>query len=200
MSGVKNRRLTYEIDASRSVWRLQAGDMDIPALAGEHCTIQGMYVFNSDDARASWIQLWSANGWEHHFSNAPIEKDGSQPPGIRFLSWRFREIGQQEYWVPGALTIGDLTMIASLHVTGPGQETADARGNFRADATATTKIDASRVLLAFDEAQETENLTPGAQVTLNFQIELVRRMPAERGSAAHDNREGLRLSLSNGHS
>jgi len=157
MLGFMTSPRIYQIDPSRSTWRLHVGDTEIRNVAGELRELNGNLVFNAEDASASRLDLWTATAAGRLWR-------------IRFLSWRFREVGRREYWVPGALTIGDLTKVVSLRVRGPTPETTDAHGNLRAGATALTVL---------DPTQAVSDPAPGMLVTLRFEIELVRRMPAE---------------------
>jgi polyisoprenoid-binding protein YceI len=171
---------TYEIDSSRSTWNLHVGGADV---GGELRELSGTLVFDFEDVSACSIHLVSAiSGIGLENTNVLKENghsfDTSNWCGIRFVSWRFREIGQRDYWVPGALRIGDLAKVESLRLRGPTPEIADANGSLRAAATAVAKIEASRIRLALDQMQQTIDPAPGAEATLCFQIELVRRMPA----------------------
>ena len=171
---------TYEIDSSRSTGKLRVGDTDV---GGEFRELRGNLVFDLEDVSACSIHLFSAIariGLEN--TNVRNENGDSSDTldwrRIHFVSWRFREIGRRDYWVPGALRIGDLAKVESLRFRGPTPEIADAHGRLRAAATAVAKIEASRIRLALD-AQQAGDPAAGAEATLRFQIELVRRMPAE---------------------
>ena len=166
---------TYEIDSSRSSWKLHVGDAEV---GGELRELSGNLVFDSEDVNACSIHLWSAIAGNGDSSGT------SNECGIRFVSWRFREIGYRDYWVPGALRIGDLAQVESLRLRGPSAEIADTHGSLRAAATAVAKIGTSRIPLAMDPMQQTRDHAPRAEAILCFQIELVCRMPAESKSVA----------------
>jgi polyisoprenoid-binding protein YceI len=109
----------YEIDPSHTTWELHVDNTEIPNVGAELREVNGSLVFNSEDVNACRIYLWTATtaiGLENkHVENVDYSH-ATSPWGIRFVSWRFREVGEREYWVPGALIIGGLTSVASLNV------------------------------------------------------------------------------------
>src|SRR5262245_9319970 len=126
----------YEIDPDGSSWSVYSDNSETPENDNELRALYGNLIFNSEDANACRIRLWNT-------ADAASLSNGhtSGRWRIRFISWRFRELNQRKYWVPGALTFCDLTTLASLRFSGPTSETVDGQGNLRAAATAELTLD-----------------------------------------------------------
>jgi hypothetical protein len=177
-------RFVYDIDRSRSTWRLCVDGKEALDYAARE--LAGDFTFNPAEATACRIQLHTAVTSRTADDRVPenqCENLGSSNSNgalkIRFLSWRFRELGRRKYWVAGALTLGDLTRVASLRIDGPSPEITDRNGHVRAGAAATVTIDESLDRLVLDYFK-----TSATPLTLSFQIELVRRFPEKRKAAA----------------
>jgi len=177
----------YEIDSSRSTWRLRVGDEVFPDVRGEISELNGYLTFDAEELSACRVDLGVATaiiGLEQISTKLRAENGDSSHTfnqrGVHFTSWRFREIGHREYWVPGALTIGHMSKLESLRLYGPTPEVTDANGNLRAGATAIAKIDISPIRLALQRTEQMTHMASTGEATLTVQIELVRRTPAEK--------------------
>ena len=177
-------RFVYDIDCSRSTWRLCLDGVQPPDRAYALHELAGDFVFKPGDLDVCRIQLRTAivaRGAKSEVLKTEAENVANSSSNgaraIRFLSWRFREIGPRKYWVAGALTIGDLSTVASLRIDGPTPEISDRNGYVRAGAIAATRIEGSPIRLALDQSTYSKTSTPARLLTLTFQIELVRRLP-----------------------
>jgi polyisoprenoid-binding protein YceI len=96
-------------------------------------------------------------------------------PTMTFVSKKILNQGAGNLKLIGDLTIHGITKEVTLDVEGPSEAIKDPWGNMRRGATATTKINRKDFGLTWNKVMETGGLVVGDEITINLDIELVRK-------------------------
>ena len=103
--------------------------------------------------------------------------DVAHYPSITFRSRRVELAGEGKHRIVGDLTIRGVTKEVVLDVEGPTPEIRDARGNFRAGASATTTVGHKDFGVNWNRALDSGGVVVRDQVRITIDVELVRRAP-----------------------
>jgi polyisoprenoid-binding protein YceI len=102
---------------------------------------------------------------------SPDFLDVARYPTITFVSKKIEQAGPGHFKVTGDLTLHGVTREVSLDVEGPTPEIKDPRGNTRAGAEATTKINRKDFGLVWNQVLETGGVAVGDEVTITIDVE-----------------------------
>ena len=101
--------------------------------------------------------------------------DVAKFPTMTFKSKKIEKAGDGRYKVTGDLTLHGVTREVVLDVEGPTPPMTDPRGNVRAGAQATAKIDRRDFGIVWNKALEGGGLTVGNEVTITIDVEGVKK-------------------------
>ena len=102
---------------------------------------------------------------------SPDFLDVARYPTITFVSKRIEQADPGHFKVTGDLTLHGVTREVSLDVEGPTPEIKDPRGNTRAGAQATTKINRKDFGVVWNQVLETGGVAVGDEVTITIDVE-----------------------------
>jgi len=174
--------VTYDIDPTHSAAHFSVRHMMITNVRGEFTKVSGTVTHDSDNPGASKIDVTIDVASLHtrddqrdgHLKSAEF-LDAADFPTINFASTSVKPDGHDEYLVKGNLTIHGVTREVDLHVEGPTPEVKDPWGNYKAGATATTKISRKDFGLVWNVTLETGGVLVGEEVKIDIEVELTRR-------------------------
>jgi polyisoprenoid-binding protein YceI len=96
-------------------------------------------------------------------------------PTMTFASRKVEKIGADNLKVTGDLTIHGITREVVLDVEGPSAAIKDPWGGMRRGASAATKINRKDFGLIWNKVLETGGVVVGEDVTINLEVELVKK-------------------------
>jgi len=101
--------------------------------------------------------------------------DVTKYPAMTFVSKKVVSSGKDTLKVTGDLTLHGVTKEVVLAVEGPSKESKDPWGNIRRGATATTTINRKDFGLNWNKALETGGVLVGEEITINLEVELIKK-------------------------
>ena len=101
--------------------------------------------------------------------------DVANYPTMTFKSKTIEKAGDGRYKVTGDLALHGVTREVVLDVEGPTPPMTDPRGNVRAGAQATAKIDRRDFVIVWNKALEGGGLTVGNEVSITIDVEGVKK-------------------------
>jgi len=171
---------TYTLDPAHSSAHFSVRHMMISNVRGEFTKVTGTVIFNPENLAASSVEAAIDASSIHtrddqrdtHLKSADF-LDAEHYPEIRFKSTRIEQSGNG-YIVHGNLTIRGVTREVSLKVEDVTAEGKDPWGNYRAGATAATKIKRKDFGLEWNMVLETGGIMVGDEVSITIDAEMVR--------------------------
>lgn len=140
--------------------------MGVEHVVGEFSGLSGSFVFDPEDANACRLELRIAAR-----QNKSL---------LQFTSWRFRRLGPREHWVAGPLSLGKVTQIAALRLTGPSAEETERH----VVATAQSKVPPSWMGQVARRVGALKKDPPDGEVKLGLDLKMVLRSVVESKRAA----------------
>jgi len=101
--------------------------------------------------------------------------DVAKYPTMTFVSKKVAKAGNDKLKVTGDLTLHGVTRQVVLDVDPLSKESKDPWGNIRRGTTATTKIDRKDFGLTWNKGLETGGVLVGEEITINLEIEMIRK-------------------------
>ena len=102
---------------------------------------------------------------------SPDFLDVAKCPTITFVSKKIEQGAAGHFKVTGDLTLHGVTREVSIDVEGPSPEIKDPRGNIRAGAQATTRINRKDFGLTWNQVLEAGGVAVGDEVTITIDVE-----------------------------
>ena len=180
---------TWDIDPAHSAAQFNVRHMMVSNVKGEFGKTTG--TVNLDDKEISHstaqatIDTTTINTREPNRDKdlkSPNFFDVEKYPTITFKSTSFKKVGPEKYKVAGDLTIHGVTKPVVLDVEAPEAMSKDPKGNERRGATATTTINRKDFGLTWNKPLEAGGVMVGDQVTINIDLELVKKAAAEKSA------------------
>ncbi|MBF0458449.1 MAG: YceI family protein [Nitrospirae bacterium] len=101
--------------------------------------------------------------------------DVTKYPNMTFVSKKVIPEGKDHMKVIGDLTIKGITKEVTLKVDGPSAPVKDPSGNIRRGASATAKVNRKDFGLTWNKALETGGVLVGDEVTINLEVEMIKK-------------------------
>jgi len=101
--------------------------------------------------------------------------DVAKYPTMTFVSKKVAKAGNNKLNVTGDLTLHGVTRQVVLDVEPLSKESKDPWGNIRRGTTATTKIDRKDFGLTWNKGLETGGVLVGDEITINLEIEMIKK-------------------------
>ena len=173
---------TYQIDPSHSNASFSIKHMMIAKVHGGFEKISGKVVYDPADISKSSIEIAieaaSINTREPQRDThlkSPDFFDVEKYPTITFKSTRV-EGSAGDLRVIGDLTIHGVTKLVTLTVEGPSEEMKDPWGNLKIGASGSTKIKRKDFGLTWNAALEAGGFMVGDDVSITFDVQLVKQV------------------------
>jgi len=173
---------TWDIDPAHSAAQFNVRHMMVSNVKGEFGKMTGSVNLDEKEIGHSTAQATidttTINTREPNRDKdlkSPNFFDVEKYPTITFKSTSFKKVGPEKYKVAGDLTIHGVTKPVVLDVEAPEATTKDPKGNERRGATATTTINRKDFGLTWNKPLETGGVMVGDQVTINIDLELVKK-------------------------
>jgi len=173
---------TWDIDPAHSAAQFNVRHMMVSNVKGEFGKMTGSVNLDEKEIGHSTAQATidttTINSREPNRDKdlkSPNFFDVEKYPTITFKSTSFKKVGPEKYKVAGDLTIHGVTKPVVLDVEAPEATTKDPKGNERRGATATTTINRKDFGLTWNKPLETGGVMVGDQVTINIDLELVKK-------------------------
>jgi polyisoprenoid-binding protein YceI len=173
---------TWDVDPAHSAAQFNVRHMMVSNVKGEFGKMTGTVTLDdkeiSHSTAQATIDTTTINTREPNRDKdlkSPNFFDVEKYPTITFKSTSFKKVGPEKYKVAGDLTIHGVTKPVVLDVEAPEATTKDPKGNERRGATATTTINRKDFGLTWNKPLETGGVMVGDQVTINIDLELVKK-------------------------
>jgi polyisoprenoid-binding protein YceI len=173
---------TWDIDPAHSAAQFNVRHMMVSNVKGEFGKMSGSVNLDekeiSHSTAQATIDTTTINTREPNRDKdlkSPNFFDVEKYPTITFKSTSFKKVGPEKYKIAGDLTIHGVTKPVVLDVEAPEATTKDPKGNERRGATATTTINRKDFGLTWNKPLETGGVMVGDQVTINIDLELVKK-------------------------
>ncbi len=172
---------TWSIDPDHSNIGFKVKHLMVSNVKGEFTTYTGTVEMDEKDITKSKIDVTIETASidtgvakrDNHLRSADFF-DSAKYPTMRFVSKDIKKAGTN-LSVVGDLSLHGITREVVLEVEGPTEAVKDPWGNIRRGASATSKINRKDFGLTWNAAIETGGVVVGDEVTINLDIELVRK-------------------------
>jgi len=101
--------------------------------------------------------------------------DVAKYPTMTFVSNKFTRIGANKFKMTGDLTIHGITREVALDMDGLESVVKDPWGNMRRGVTLATKINRKDFGLTYNKVLETGGVVVGDEVTINIEVEMIKK-------------------------
>ena len=172
----------WEIDPVHSNVQFSIRHMMVSNVRGEFPKLTGTVRADDQDVTRSQVEATidaasidtdEAKRDEH--LRSPDFLDVAKYPTMAFKSKKIEKAGEGRYKVTGDLTLHGVTREVVLDVEGPTPTVKDPRGNVRAGATATTKINRRDFGITWSKSLDGGGLVVGDEVAVTIDVEGVKK-------------------------
>ena len=172
----------WEIDPAHSSVQFSVRHMMVSNVRGAFTKVAGSVHGDENDPThatveatidTSSIDTREAKRDEH--LRSPDFFDVAKYPTITFKSKRIEKAGEGRYKMTGDLTLHGVTREVVLDVEGPTPTVKDPRGNVRAGASATTKINRRDFGITWSKALDGGGVVVGDEVLVTIDVEGVKK-------------------------
>jgi polyisoprenoid-binding protein YceI len=173
---------TWNIDPDHSSVGFQVRHLMVSNVKGTFEKYSGVLNLDDKEITRSTVQATidaksintNVQKRDEHLRSADFF-DVEKYPSMTFVSKKITRAGKDRLKIAGDLTLHGVTRPVVLDVVGLSKESKDPWGNLRRGATATTKINRKDFGLTWNTALETGGVAVGEEVTVNLEIELIRK-------------------------
>jgi polyisoprenoid-binding protein YceI len=181
----------WDIDSSHSAAHFSVKHMMVANVRGEFGKVTGAVNLDDKDITKSTvtatIDATTINTREpkrdEHLKSADFFEVAKYPT-INFKSKSVKQEAPGKLKVVGDLTMHGVTKEVTLDVETPNTEAKDPWGNVRRGATATTKLNRKDFGLNWNKALETGGVLVGDDVSVQLDIELIKKAEAPAAAKA----------------
>jgi polyisoprenoid-binding protein YceI len=173
---------TWDVDSAHSAAGFSVRHMMVSNVKGAFGDVKGAVNLDDKDITKSTVEatidvstISTGNAKRDEHLKAPDFFDVAKYPTITFKSTKVAKAGQGKLKVTGDLTMHGITKPVVLEVEGPSKEAKDPWGNTRTGVAATTKLNRKDFGLTYNQALETGGVAVGEEVTVNLELELVKK-------------------------
>jgi polyisoprenoid-binding protein YceI len=181
---------TWEIDPVHSGAHFTIRHLMVSNVRGEFRKVTGTVNLDEKDISKSRVEAvidaTTIDTHEERRDNhlkSPDFFDVAKYPTITFKSKAVTKQGEGKFKVLGDLTMHGVTKEATLEVEGLNSQIKDQRGNLKAGASATTKLNRRDFGLTWNRALEAGGVTVGDEVGITIDVELIKKMAQESSTA-----------------
>jgi len=172
----------WDIDPAHTSVQFSIRHMMISNVRGEFTKVAGtVRGYQADPSRAkveATIDTVSLDTREakrdEHLKSADFF-DVAKYPTMTFTSKKIEQVGERRYKVTGDLTLHGVTREVVLDVDGPSAPMTDPRGNLRAGAEATAKINRQDFGIKWSKALDGGGVMVGDEVAITIDVEGVKK-------------------------
>ena len=186
---------TWEIDPSHSAAHFSVRHMMIATVRGEFHKLAGTVMFDEKEPSKSTVDATIEattidTGHEKRDSDLRGAEffDVAKYPTITFKSKSVTRQAEGRFKVTGDLTMRGVTKPVILDVEGFTAQVKDQRGNIKAGASATTKINRSEFGLTWNRVIETGGVAVSDEVAIVIDLELVKKGPPAAAASGGSSR------------
>jgi len=173
---------TYAIDPDHSSIQFKVRHLMVSNVKGVFGKVSGTIDLNEQDITKSRTSVsietssidTGVTKRDEHLRSADFF-DVAKYPQMTFSTRKVHRTGANTLAITGDLTIHGITREVVLDVEGPTAEVKDPWGNFRRGASATTRINRKDFGLTWNKALETGGVVVGDEVTINLEIEMIKK-------------------------
>lgn len=180
----------FDIDASHSRVSFSVRHMMVSNTRGQFGKFTGQVFLDEKDPKASNVSVEidtasidTADAKRDEHLKSPDFFDVKKFPKMSFKSTSVERSGAG-WKVVGDLTIKDVKKPVTLTVDPIVKETKDPWGMVRRGTHAQTKIDRKEFGLSWNKALETGGVAVGDEITIDLDVELVKKVEKDAGAAA----------------
>ncbi|HET9481147.1 MAG TPA: YceI family protein [Candidatus Polarisedimenticolia bacterium] len=171
----------WEIDPGHSSAGFKVRHLMVSNVAGAFNKVSGSVVIDEADVTRSTVEatidsssIDTANADRDAHLKSPDFFDVEKHPTITFKSKRVEKAGEGRLKVTGDLTLRGVTKEVILEVEGPIAPVTFGK-SIKSGASATTKINRQDFGVSWSRALEGGGLVVGDEVTINIELELVKK-------------------------
>lgn len=180
----------FDIDPSHSRMGFSVKHMMVSSTRGEFRKFTGAATINPTDLAKSSVTIdIDPDSIDTHepkrdtHLKSPDFFDTKKFPKMTFKSTSIEKVASG-YKVTGNLTMRDVTKPVTLDVDNFSAESKDPYGNLRTGTHATGKLNRTDFGLKYNSVLETGGVAVGEEVTLDFEIELIRKKEGDAKAPA----------------
>ncbi|QSQ23668.1 polyisoprenoid-binding protein [Pyxidicoccus parkwayensis] len=184
---------TWDVDGAHSAAGFSVRHMMVSNVKGSLGEVKGAVNLDDKDVTKSTVEatidvngINTGNGKRDEHLKSPDFFNVAQYPTITFKSTKVAKAGAGKLKVTGDLTMHGVTKSVVLDVEGPSKEAKDPWGNTRTGVAATTKLNRKDFGLSYNQALETGGVAVGEEVTVNLELELVKKAAEAKPATATD--------------
>lgn len=181
---------TWDVDGSHSAAGFSVRHMMVSNVKGSLGEVKGALNLDDKDVTKSTVEatidvngINTGNAKRDEHLKSPDFFNVAQYPTITFKSTKVAKAGAGKLKVTGDLTMHGVTKSVVLDVEGPSKEAKDPWGNTRTGVAASTKLNRKDFGLTYNQALETGGVAVGEEVTVNLELELVKKADAAKPAA-----------------
>ena len=173
---------TWDLDPAHTSVQFSVRHMMVSNVRGEFGKVSGTVQADEADPTRSKIEAsidaasidTRTEKRDNHLRSADF-LDVAKYPTITFVSTKIEPAGAGHFKVTGDLTLHGITRPVVLDVQGPTAEIKDPRGNTRAGAEATTRINRKDFGLVWNQALDAGGVAVGDEVAITIDVEATKR-------------------------
>ena len=173
---------TWDLDPAHTSVQFSVRHLMVSNVRGEFGKVSGTVQADDADPSRSKIEAeidaasvdTRIEKRDNHLRSADF-LDVAKYPKITFVSTKIEPAGAGHFKVTGDLTLHGITRPVVLDVQGPTAEIKDPRGNTRAGAEATTRINRKDFGLVWNQALDAGGVAVGDEVAITIDVEATKR-------------------------
>jgi len=191
LSAAPAQATTWTLDADHSTVGFSVKHMMVSDTKGAFDTYTGTIEVDDKDVTKSTVNVEidaasinTKNKKRDDHLRSPEFFDTAKFPKVTFKSTKVEKAKDGGLTVTGNLTMHGVTKPVTLAVAPISAELKDPWGNIHAGTTATAKINREDFGLKWNAAIENGGVVVGKEVTIELQVELLKKVPAAAAPAA----------------
>lgn len=173
---------TWTIDPDHSNVGFKVKHLMVSNVKGSFDKHTGVVEINDKDITKSKVEVTidtasintNVQKRDDHLRSADFF-DVAKYPTMTFVSRKVAKAGKDKLKVTGDLTLHGVTRQVVLDVEPLSKESKDPWGNIRRGTNATTKIDRKDFGLTWNKGLETGGVLVGEEITINLEIEMIKK-------------------------
>jgi polyisoprenoid-binding protein YceI len=172
----------WEIDPAHTSVQFSIRHMMISNVRGEFSRVSGTVRGDQADPTRAQVEatidtttIDTRETKRDEHLKSPDFLDVAKYPTMTFKSKKIEKVDEQRYKVTGDLTLHGVTREVVLDVDGPTAPMTDPRGNLRAGAAATAKINRQDFGIKWSKALDGGGLMVGDEVAITIDVEGVKK-------------------------
>src|SRR5437870_8250681 len=173
----------WDLDPAHTSVQFSVRHMMVSNVRGEFGKVSGTVQADEADPTRSKIEVsidaasidTRTEKRDNHLRSADF-LDVAKYPTITFVSTKIEPAGAGHFKVTGDLTLHGVTRPVVLDVQGPTAEIKDPRGNIRAGAEATARVNRKDFGLVWNQALDAGGVAVGDELAITIDVEATKRV------------------------